>query len=381
MLFVDDKKVSRQELARMFGIKDLSKIDKNPIFELHKSQVKKDRFNLNAPRVGKGIQLRPKFRATKPGTTEKVEVRYAESSAPEKGSNGAIISYKPRYILIEGSVFKFTHNKELALFLYLHPGNVYSPCREPGGKYTDYFEYVDTQARAVQRLKIIQDKTKALRHAEQSDIFDLRLVAKSLDIPKADTMDDDTLRVTMMEYADNPITTKKYADAIESRTTLYDGRIVNLIDNGYLVVERIGNYRQWKWAKGLRSGESVGEPIIDAKFDAKKYIRNYLLSNLSIYEPEIVQTNDELLARMKAEAHLSSLASQSDDNEEVYSNEEIPLPNWENLNEVKEFVYEKGYNRSPEKIKMLRDAALNGHINAENVDVFLDQNFNKREDS
>jgi len=390
MLFIDDKKVDRQKLADMFGV-DLAKIEAQPSFELDKSQIKVDRANGNVPKVGNGISIRPKFRCTIPGTKQKAEIRYAQSQTPEKNSNGTSFDYKPRYVTNEGSKFSFLGDLDLGLFMFLYPGNTFSPCREAGRRYDNLYEFVDTKARAIKRLGAINAKTKALSHAERTDIFDLRIIAKGLNVPGVEKMDDDTVRVTMMEFADNPATTQKYIDAINSSTTKYDGRIVNLIDKGIIAIKKIGGNRQWYWVKGDREGEPIGNVIVNPQQDASKYIRNYMLSNLDVYGVEIMETTSTMSARAKADAYLSandpqvSTVNGSPDFDTVKEVTGIriggvDLPDWNDWNAVRAFVEKKGYKKVPGDIKVLQVAGQEGHINEDNVDIFMEENMRKAED-
>src|SRR5690606_31089553 len=98
MLYVDDKKIDRKELADKFGV-DLAGIEKQPSFELDKKFIFIDKANGNVPKVNKGFEIRNKFRTVQPGTRQEIEVRYCVNRVPQPGSNGTAFDYNPRYTL------------------------------------------------------------------------------------------------------------------------------------------------------------------------------------------------------------------------------------------------------------------------------------------
>lgn len=391
MLYIDDVKVDRLKMADTFGA-DLMGIEKQPSFELDKKFVFTDKANGNISKVNKGVSIRTKFRTILPGTRQEVEVRYATSRVPQKNSNGTAFDYLPRYTLLEGQKFAFQGDLDLALFIFLYPENTVSPCRVPGRRYTDRYEFIDSKARAIKRMNTISQKRKALDHAETTDFYNLMLLAKGLNVPGAAQMDEDTLRVAMLEYADDPKTADKYARAIDDAVVKIEGRITHMIDQGLFKIHKSGNARQWRWAAGNRDGETVGPFMTNPQQDAKKTLLNFLLSNLHEYQADIYETTNAIKAREKAAQFLkenevkettATVQSPVNDNQEddiLSGYKGIELPDWNVWNDVRSFVEGQGYKKIPADCKLLAEAGKEGHITSENVSTFLKQNFKRAED-
>lgn len=397
MLILEDKKISRKELADIFGV-DLFKLEKQPSFEIDKSKVSKDKANGGVIKVNAGTSMRSRFYFEDPKTGVTKELRYAKSVNQENIGGKLQPKYSPHYVsyfkmLADGhqnanTKFSFQDDLDLAMYFYLHPQNKFSPLRSKRNKNTPVgYEFIDTKARALDKMKTLDMKAEAMSHAKNIDTFKMAILAKGLGFKRVDNTDEDTLRANLLEFANNKPSV--YMDAVNSGVTMMEGLIVNLIDKGALQLDKIHGVRQWKWTLGDREGEIVGNQITNPTQDAKAAIKTYLLNNIHTYNVVINSITDNMKAKERAKEFFS--ASKSDDsgvnvigdklpeylrevNQEVEDN---PLPT--SFAEARDYVEGRGYKKLPAKIKVFFDAVTSGEVTKDNVGHFLRELYTEEE--
>ena len=387
MLLIDNEKVSRDELAKRFKF-DLSKIEKQPSFEVDKSKISKDKANGNVIKVNAGTSIRSHFYVNDPITKVNVQVKYAKGQQTKQVGKEMVTEYSPRYVKFfketgdgghnSSTKFSFQDDLDLAVYFYLNPQNRFSPLRAKNNKKEIGYEFIDTKARALDKMSGLNKTADAMAHAKAMADDAVVIISKGLGFQKVDSKDTDTLRADLLEFALKKPT--EYMDAVNTGIVRTEGLIVNLIDRGVLVLDKINGVRQWKWASGEREGESIGSQITNPTQDAKSVIKNYILNNLHIYKTVLETTTDNLKSKEKAKEFFKA--------QEVESNvigEDLP----EHLREVnqtkptillpqdfqacKDFVEARGYKKLTNKIKILNDGIQDGSVTSDNIERFLEQ--------
>lgn len=379
MLFVDNEQLSQDEFAALFGIK-ISEIRKRPSFETDKSNKHKDLANGGVIKVNEGNAIRARFYAVHPKKKTKVEIVYAQSANLREVGNTMKTVYEPRYVHYKGEKFSFKQDIDLALFMYLHPMNKFSPLRDKDSKSKSEFEYIDVGRRTAAKLTELSGLKKALSHAEELDEFSMIIMAKGLGFGNVDDKDREELRVELMSFATNPRTTQVYIDAMNNSVIAARGKIINLIDNGSIKLTQTGQVRQWVITQGERMGEPIGNQILNQSINARESLVNYILSNIEVYKTMLDGETESLQASLKAKeyfekeeesssvpSYLTDTTSESGDlRDEVFD-----------FNSAKKFVGDMGYPRTPGLVKQFENAVAEGLVIREDASAFLKNLYDK----
>lgn len=405
-LFVDDKQVNPKEFVLGLGIteKKYERIIKRPTFKLDKSRIVKKR-TVNSPLQKKttyGVLTSFWFK-DKDGIMKRL--RYAQSQQPKVEGGVMRYNYEPGRLNVDGMTVNFLGAPDKAVFMFLNPGNPTSPFADKTKK---KFAYMDTIEQTKLDASDMSNIQKALTHATQMDEEELVIVAKGLKLLKNDDYELEELRVRLQQFAINPVTNKRYVQAMEDDMVRIEGRIRNLVDKGIFKLEKRGSSRQWVWAQGSREGEYIGEAIMNPNEDSVQRLFNSIKANLGDYlydlrnSTGILQADRiarEVLAADKANAtktqvpeHLAVVNSNIPTSPPVNTETETPpLPpistgnsGFPSLKErltsfdlTRDFVGEKGYPKNSKLIKTLFDAIHEGEVTDTNVNTFMVKLFEK----
>jgi hypothetical protein len=392
MLLIDDKLVSRRELADKFGI-DLVKLEKQPSFEIDKSKISNDRANGNVAKVNAGTSIRSHFYAVDAKTGLTIEIKYAKGKSERTVGDKRYTEYSPRYVRFfkelqdggqhSGTKFSFQDDLDLAMYFCLHPQNKFSPLRSKSKKTTVGYEFIDSKARAIDKMSNLNKTAESMAHAKDIDDFKLVIMCKGLGFQKVDSKELDTLRADLLEFALNK--PEAYMTAIETGIVHSEGLIINLIDRGVLSLTKTHGVRQWEWTSGEREGEPIGSPITNPTQDAKSSIKTFILNNIHTYNSVLNSTTDAINAKEKAKAffktdveekkivgdalpeHLKSV------NQELYESTPLPV----DFQSAKEYVGAKGYAKIPTNVKTFLEAIKAGDVTEDNASAFLRQLYEK----
>lgn len=391
MLLIDNQLVSRRELADKFSI-DLAKIEKQPSFEVDKSKISIDRANGNITKVNAGTSIRSHFYSTDPKTGLTIEVKYAKGKSEKTVGEKRYTEYSPRYVKYfkdlqdggqhSGTKFSFQDDLDLAMYFYLNPQNKFSPLRNKSKKGAIGYEFIDTKARAVDKMSNLNKTATAMAHAKDIDDFKLIIMAKGLGFQKVDSKDVDTLRADLLEFAlKKP---EAYMNAVETGIVHSEGLIINLIDRGVLSLNKQHGIRQWEWTSGEREGEPVGPQITNPTQDAKSVIKTYILNNIHTYNSVLNSITDTMNAREKAAAFFKVDSEEKDVvgdglpehlrviNQNVDTS---PLPT--DFQSAKAYVEAKGYAKTPTNVKAFIEAVNSGEVTQDNASSFLRELYGK----
>lgn len=305
MLFENRKQVTAEYLMMKYASReDYEKILKRPSFEVDKSKKRIDRVNRSKVKTNKVNMTRSSFMATDTQTRLKTEIRYATSNNTRIVGDKVIDQFEPRYVNWEGASFAYQDDIDKAVYLHLHPDNGISPLRPKSTKIKPRFEYIDVKKRSQERTSKMDLIATAMDHASSVPETELVILAKGLGIKGVDKKEMVEIRADIREFALNH--PKEYNEKINTKLTMVEGKIWNLIDKGAIKLSNIGNTRQWSWAKGEREGEVIMS-VQNVTQDARQALKNYFFSDMTTWINILNNISTDLTAREKAERDLRAL--------------------------------------------------------------------------
>lgn len=379
MLFINKKLVTREQLAKKFGV-NLNKIEKRPEFESTKKIV--DRINGGRIKSPAGHNLLCYFVVEDPETRLPMEIRFAESNNQKIVGDRVIDQFKPKQIVFTGSAIALDRTNpadlDRALYLHLYPTNSLSPLRtsrSPRAKH----EFIDTTARAEKRINGINEMGEAILHATQVKGQDMLIFAKGLGIPSVENKDEREVRADLMDFAQKQ--PKLYLEKKNSQLTIIEGRIENFIDKGIFKLEQIGTVRRWSWTAGNKEGEIILD-IVNTTQDAKTALKNHIFNDINEYNAILANLTETLSSRAVAEAALKALEAPQGDAETIGEDlpdylknpQELPrisvmLP--QSFAEATDYVERLTGKRTPAWASKLHNGIKSGEVNEDNIVEFV----------
>lgn len=366
MLLLNGQSVSARKFCTDYGL-DYDKIMRNPVFELHKKYQKKDKANGNVIKIPARLSIPAKsFVRVKEGEKkgETLELRYAENRNYRTINKERVEVFAPRYINIDTVKHSAKGNEDLAVFMYSILSNTNSPFG--AGKGGDY-AHLDPTAIAKTRMEQMSNVTKVLSVIENMDEAELIILAKGIQAtiktfnPFVDGASTDIgiVRVEMMTYAQ--LNATYFLEMLDNKIAKTKGQIVNLVDKGIIKEFTSQNTRQWKWEKGERAGNPIGDQIVDPHANSLDYLLNYILSNLGQYHADLTIVNNGSTAEDSALAFLKT------QKEEEY----VPEIHVDGLptdfKSTMAWLGDKGYRKRPQLAKQVNDGIQDGTIHNGNV--------------
>lgn len=369
MLIVNGETVNTKKFCIDEGL-NFEKIVNNPTFELHKKFQKKDKANGNAVKIPARFSFPAKIHIKSKNSGDTLEVRYAENKNYRIVGKERVEVYAPRYINIDTAKFSARDNEDKAVFLFINTLNVSSPYGN--GKNCDY-EHLDPTEIAKTRMASMSNITKVLSTIENMEQTEMVVLAKGLKAtfpnfnPFVDGSDThpDIVKVEMMQFAQ--LNADTFLEVVDSDIAKTKGQIINLVDNGIIKEFTVQNMRQWKWDKGARNGNPIGDQIVDPHANSLDYLVNYILSNLGTYYTDLYTSNTTVSSESQA---LNFLKEHKEKQiEVVYDNSSLP----QSYAEVRDWMGENGFKKSPELVKKVNEAIQDGTITVGNIKELVAQ--------
>lgn len=368
MLFLEDKKISAKELCEKFGI-DLLTLKKHPVFEMD------IQWHKDGKRPPERVTFPAKCFVRDKATGGVLELRYAETRGTKVVKNEKIDTFKPRNIVLE-SVKNRVSDEDKLVYMFLNPDNGSSPLSN--GK-NPIYHHVDPSIIAANRMKKVNATKRAMDAIEAMSDTDLVIFAKGFQASYKDEKrpfnpfvdgahtDVQVVRVGMMEFCS--INPQAVVDLIDNQLGKLRGQIINLIDNRIVVEDASTGVRQWRWAKGERQGQPVGNQILDPHSDSRDYLLSYLQSNLSEYMTLITTITQTDSAEQAA---LNYLALQKENENKI--NAEVSydgLPS--SYAECQEWLSDNGFKKTPALAKKLNDGIQSKQVHTMNIKNMAEQ--------
>lgn len=363
MLLANGVSVNSQKFCEEHGI-DFKKIVNNPVFELDSKYQTKDKANGGHTKIPARVSFPAKTFIKSPKTKETIELRYAENRNYKMVGKDRVEVFTPRYINIDTAKFSAREDDDKAVYLFARPSNVSSPFGT--GKNCDY-AHLDPTAIAKSRMESMSNITKALSTIENMDQLEMLILAKGVKSTfknfnpfiDGENTHPDLVKVEFMQFAQ--MNADAFLGIVDSKIAKTKGQIINLVDREIIKEFSSNNTRQWKWNKGARNGNPIGDQIVDPHSDSMDYLLNYILSNLGTYMGDLIGETKTSSAEQQAKDYLKNLQ----DNEIVVVHGTEGLPT--NFQEAKDWLGENGFRKIPAIAKKLNDAIQSGDINIGNI--------------
>lgn len=363
MLILEGKPISATEFCTRFKI-DIDKIKKNPVYELSKKLQKKDKANNNVIKVPARYSIPSRTYVKENGNT--LELVYAENRNFRTDKNGNRYEvYSPRYTYMDAVKNSAKGDLDKAVYWYVYAGCANSPFTS--GKNVDY-EHVDPSSRALKRLENLNNVGKAMNLIAEMPEEEMVIFAKGMKatyknfnpFTEGENTDMQTLKVELMSFAQ--VRSNDFMNAYEGALTKIKGKIINLVDKGVISIKQSHDSRQWKWAKGSKAGQPIGDHIASPSVDAKDYLLNYMQSHLGEYYDALDQITEGLSSESQALKFLADKRVKESDTSEL-SYEGLPTT----FEEAKAYLEKNGFKKIPANAKRLYDAVNNKEVHTGNV--------------
>lgn len=377
MLLLNGQAIGAKELCTKLGV-DMEKLLNNPVFELEDRYKKIDKVNGNQIKIPARFAMPARTFIRLSPESEAMELIWAESRNYRTVKNERIAVYSPRYFTTDTAKFSSREDVDRLVFLYVNPANTFSPFGN--GKSGDY-KHIDYTLIAASRMKGMNDVSTAMSSIKEMAELDLLILAKGvkatfktfnpfIDGPETKI---DIVRVEMMGFAQTNATS--LLEMLDNKIAKTKGQIINLVDKGIIKETTNMNMRQWKWDKGERAGNFIGDQIIDPHADALDYLLNYILGNLGQYYSDIHSVNNNISAEESAMKFLQ------DQKESVV----VVEPSIEGLptsfQEAMAWLGDNGFKKLPQLAKMLNEAIQGGSIHTGNINTMVAQMNEQIEES
>lgn len=368
MLILDGKTISAKNFCERFGI-DYDKIVKSPVFEMGKKYKKQDRFNKAVTKVPARVSIPCKTFIRDKATGEVMEFIYAANRSVRTVNKEQVTIYTPKYAFLDAEKTSFKGDIDKAVYMYANVGQFTSPFSN--GKNPD-FEHVDPTARALSKLNSLSNIGVAMNKVNDMSNEDIELFARGLKVSYADFnpfvngSDTDvlTLKAELLNFAQLKAT--EFLELLDNEVLKIKGQIVNLVDKEIIKIFTSSYVRQWKWDKGNRVGQPIGDQIVDPHADAMAYLLNYMQSNISTYYDAIIGVNNTLSAEAQAAQFLKD---RKEGGEPVVGQDNLVLPI--TFDECRNWMAENGFKKTPGNIKKLELAIAAGDVNLANIKSFV----------
>ena len=380
MILIDGQQVSLHELQQKLGIKiPVEKIIKKPVFEINQALKIRDPANgPNAYRVRPGYDFPAKFNyRTKSGRTH--EIRYADQMpVPKESTEGRTFTYSPRMLAFEGEMEYVNTDEDKAIFFYLYPVCKDSPCRTNKSPYEWHF--VDDEAKANARIESIEKKREAMRFVDTLHGQALFIIAKSLRIPGAHRMDERSVLAEVSDYAMSK--PEEFLKRADSQVAQIEGLIIDAIDRGIFVMEKVYNMKQWKWGAGTNKGALIVELSENVQDEAEALITHIQSGNLTLMLPQLIEISKNINAKDNAANQLADvnilgefgIAKPAEEQEEDSVQIERPEFPTDMAGARDWLKYKTGKKPSSESSKLWK-AVQAGDVTAENIDEWFKENI------
>ena len=381
MLFIDGKQVGLDELQKELGIKiPIEKVLKKPVFEINPALKQRDPANgPNAYRVRAGYDFPPKFNFRHPKTGRTHEVRYADQMpVPKEATEGRTFSYSPKMLSFEGEMEYVNTDEDKAIFFYLYPVCKDSPCRSAKSPYEWHF--VDDEAKANARIESIEKKREAMRFVDTLEGQSLFIIAKALRIPGAHRMDERQVLAEVSDYA--MAKPEEFLKKADSQVAQIEGLIIDAIDRGIFVLDKVYNTKQWKWGMGTSKGAMIVELSEHVKDEAEALITHFQSNNLTEMLPKLIEISKTVVAKDTAEKQLAGVdilgqfgakKPEQDESNEYIPEERPPFPT--DMATARDWMkYKTGKKPAPETAKLWREIQA-GVVTDDNIDDWFKENI------
>lgn len=359
MLLLDEQKISAKDFCIKFGI-DFNALKKNPVFE---EKARKTGVNKGPTTFPARCFIRDKEGAV-------LELRYSQTRNTRVVKNEKIDSFSPKNIKLEAVKTRIATDEDKLVFMFANPNNTVSPFTN--GKNTLY-THVDPAIVAAGRMKAVHATKKAMDYLDAMSDAELIIFAKGFQASYRDKArpfnpfvdgthtDVDIVRVSMMEFCN--INPQAIVELYDNQLGKIRGQIVSLVDNGIVVLDSSTGVRQWRWAKGERQGQPIGNQILDNHSDARDYLLTYVQANLHEYLSTISSTNESISAEQSALNYLSNQKAQQVAHVESLSYEGLP----QSYAECQAWLGENGYKKAPAIAKKLKEGIEEKKVHTMNL--------------
>jgi hypothetical protein len=319
MLFIDKELKTAQEVADMFGL-NLGKIQKAPEFEINEDRRSIKPGGDREMSIPAGTRFHAFFFGKRKGMKD-VEIRYAEHITTEPltpGSDRVVDKYHPYKVKFEGeSVLIDELFIDLAVFMYLHPLNEYSPFR---GQLKEKFHYSfnDKQLKGEKVVSAGNVLLQAMQKALELQGEAMRVLAKGVGVSGVDQMEDIQVQAELVKRAQND--PAGFIGQAGSNKVIIKGMINAAIDNGLFKEVDSNGRRRWIWGAGDKHGVEIVELFNNNTELSSNTLMEHIFSRINEFLPTLKSSLRTITAQKQSDILLESI-EEIDLNEVFYANE------------------------------------------------------------
>lgn len=307
MLLIDKEVVSAEEFAKRFGL-PFPKIAKAPEFEINQARKSMKKFGqseeISSP---VGTRFHSHILVKDLVSKKTIEIRYAEYTNEEPfnaNSDKIVTKYYPAKVAYLGeSMLVDNMDIDLALYLFVHPLNQFSPFRDQL-KENFHYSFNDKQLKGEKIVSETMLEAKAMSKIVQTTGDELKVLAKGLGIQSVDQKDEVSIQAEMIAIAKKDI--PDFLIKMNSQKTIVKGLIFAAVDNGLLKLDESNGRTRWIWGGGDKQGIEIidfinnGQPATDT-------LTSHIFSKINEFLPALTTSHKKMNAEKVADEYLDSI--------------------------------------------------------------------------
>ena len=261
-----------------------------------------------------------------------VRITYAESEKIDPITK--VRETMPRKISFGDKATKplmWNRDRELILWMALHPWNASSPLRAKNDNSPVVWDIVDRDKRAVEWEELASEDIKIRTLFMTEDIEVLKRKAKGMGLVFSVDVSKAVVRQTLMQAYENAIKQNNRANFIsqfDKAETTVAGTIQELIDKGLIERGRTDSSGRvvWQWRAGLSETGKI--MTVDRGLDAAEALKRYIVSNFDMFDKTLTKVlkQDQVAANPAMQAFANEVnahVSPSEKEVNELTNEEL----------------------------------------------------------
>ncbi len=274
-IYVDNEKMSVNEVLQLLGLKDQVKIPESKrkrVFEFTRKTP--DRLN-GGTRIPRSVNAIPQFSVYSEKLGYTVTIRYATSQKRKKDSEP---EYSPLYLSMLPDELGFVEINDdfIFLFWYLHPTHELSPFYKSGTPVDYKFLNKDSIAKMeIEREEYLINGLAIIIGDNAWNIFQLRRLAKGLKEPGVDELTDSQVKQVLRNIAHkDPV---GFYNSTRVADFMFEGLVQDAVDKKVLELKSLNSLERW-----YLNGEEL-LPISYGQ-DARKELSDFVATRVDVIE-------------------------------------------------------------------------------------------------